>query len=392
MDFNLSFYIKTLQKGLVQHNKQLDAACLLLDPIATREDVNVILLDKKISNIVNRKTDIDDAIKAASAKPEIFKMMLTHFKQKVLPDLNSHLVEDTCQALLHCLSTDINVSSKTFERYQRFFQNEKWCEFLTHGLFYALARPNKREDSQPEENDFPLLEEVDNECPLCHTKLIKVVKGKPKRNYHIIQIFPDGLEGKQKEVFHNLFPKPKKLDTIQNKIALCFNHAENYVEDPEPEEYLELAQLKEKLACDYQAKQTLLQLDLENEISAVIHALQSTTYPEWEELNLTPLEIKQKILPEYALLKNTVQYHVLNYYRFISDLFAKTPDYDLIASSIKKAFRKLEQSHLSQPEIVEHLSHWMVEKTHSPPESLEACRILVSFFIQNCEVFNEIPQ
>ena len=67
-----------------------------------------------------------------------------------------------------------------------------------------------------------------------------------------------------------------------------------------------------------------------------------------------------------------------------------TGDFELIASEVKIAFKKLDNGTLSQDEIVEYLAEWIKNKTGVGNQHITACRIVVAYFIQNCEVFNEI--
>ena len=50
---------------------------------------------------------------------------------------------------------------------------------------------------------------------------------------------------------------------------------------------------------------------------------------------------------------------------------------------------KLEKAGLSQQDVISQLSEWIRNKAGLGTESLLACNIVVSFFIQNCEVFHK---
>ena len=103
-------------------------------------------------------------------------------------------------------------------------------------------------------------------------------------------------------------------------------------------------------------------------------------------LEYTALRIDEKISD--GLLRYEVRNHVVQYYRFIEHTFSEeTDNFDEIAASIKKASRKLESSGLSQKEVIEQLSEWVRIKTRMDIGGRLECHIVVSFFIQNCEVF-----
>lgn len=234
---------------------------------------------------------------------------------------------------------------------------------------------------------------VSYSCPICHKKLVQNIKGQSVKKYEIIQIFPEDLSKEDKVIFSEALSPPEKIKSSNNHIALCLDHAETYRLEPRLEEYLYLLQLKKAFLQNTQVKEAIITLDIEEEISEIITRLSAlSASDQLVPLSLKALKIKAKLLPENAMLINEVQNHVLTYYQFINSLLAQIENHDLIASSIKKAFLKLDKAQLSQPEIFEQLSEWLLQQTGLPHLSLAACKIVISFFIQSCEVFYEIPQ
>ncbi|MXQ48544.1 hypothetical protein GRB29_03870 [Streptococcus pneumoniae] len=133
--------------------------------------------------------------------------------------------------------------------------------------------------------------------------------------------------------------------------------------------------------------------NIETQITEVIDALNDYTGSSSSTtLNMTALKLNQKILPEHGVLRGTVQYHVLTYFSYIKDLFAENSNFIMIQCDIKKVFTQLANTNLSQPEIVENLANWLLNQSKLSNGHLDACKIIVSYFIQNCEVFNEITE
>ena|SRR5699024_5795109 len=128
-------------------------------------------------------------------------------------------------------------------------------------------------------------------------------------------------------------------------------------------------------------------VQLEEEIRTILAALQNPQDLEnLPQLEYTALRIDEKISD--GLLRYEVRNHVVQFYRFIETTFSeKTDNFDEIAASIKKASRKLEAAGLSQKEVIEQLSEWVRKQTRMDLGGSLACHIMVSFFIQNCEVF-----
>ena len=69
-----------------------------------------------------------------------------------------------------------------------------------------------------------------------------------------------------------------------------------------------------------------------------------------------------------------------------------TGDFDLIASEVATAYKKLDNGQLSQDEIVNQLAEWIKNKAGVGSKNMRACHIVVAYFIQNCEVFREISK
>ena len=112
------------------------------------------------------------------------------------------------------------------------------------------------------------------------------------------------------------------------------------------------------------------------------------------QLEYAALRIDQKISD--ALLMNDVRNHVLQYYRYIETIFSEMTDvFDDIAGEVKLSSQKLEKAGLSQEDVIYNLTEWIHNKAFAgDTKGKMACRIVVCFFIQNCEVFykNEISK
>ena len=65
-------------------------------------------------------------------------------------------------------------------------------------------------------------------------------------------------------------------------------------------------------------------------------------------------------------------------------------DYDKFCYQMKFQYKALAgQGTLSQREIYDGLSEWVHETTH---EDMSFCKVVVSFFVQKCEVFDVISE
>ena len=57
---------------------------------------------------------------------------------------------------------------------------------------------------------------------------------------------------------------------------------------------------------------------------------------------------------------------------------------------MKTAFLEAEEKLSNKNDIFNHLSKWLHTKV--PGSTIEACEAVISFFIQDCEVFREITE
>ena len=112
-----------------------------------------------------------------------------------------------------------------------------------------------------------------------------------------------------------------------------------------------------------------------------------------ESLQYAPHDIKEKIEPEYVTIKNDVSSKVSMYYGFIEEQLHQRDgingfDFDGLAMSVRHCYKNLSKQGLSQDHIYSQMALWVQRMTGC--ENLVACQILVAFFVQECEVFDEI--
>ena len=95
------------------------------------------------------------------------------------------------------------------------------------------------------------------------------------------------------------------------------------------------------------------------------------------------------------LLKKRIGVYVTDYYPYIRDCFKEQEGVDgfrldALSLQIKCCFIKMEGISENKSDIFDHLVDWIKSKTRST--SKDACEAVISFFVQNCEVFHEITE
>ena len=396
-EMTLSSLIQIMQDGFIQHDKQESAGRFLLESVTIQEDslCTTDLNSKKISRLVSRKDPVPDDIKQAALRNDIAVKVEEYFRQKVMSDINPYTKDDVLQKLMNIIIRDAEIAQRKKNEFQRLYDAEDDAYFLYSVFMYVLQRNNKIIANVVEYQDAPLLAEVNYECPLTHEKLVEEVKGIPKKKYEITQIFPDDLPSELAATFNAVYPRPKNLDAPENLIALSQEASENYLMSPMVDEYKKLYEIKQVTSKRYKAINAINRIELEAEIRAAIEGLISINPSDvLPQLEYAALRIDQKISD--ALLMNDVRNHVLQYYRYIETIFSEMTDvFDDIAGEVKLSSQKLEKAGLSQEDVIYNLTEWIHNKAFAgDTKGKMACRIVVCFFIQNCEVFykNEISK
>ena len=122
------------------------------------------------------------------------------------------------------------------------------------------------------------------------------------------------------------------------------------------------------------ARESIASEEIENELIAIIEKLSFVSDEE-----LKTFELK----------------YVCTYYGFIKETMRNLVDenklnFDLLALKIRTAYMKASISSNDKVIIFNLLVDWVMSK--NPLSSREACEILISFFVQDCEVFDEISE
>lgn len=281
--------------------------------------------------------------------------------------------------------TKYNVAEKCAEIFKEILHE---CEKKTAT---GKEKESARVSMDTEYADLPLLSEVNNECPICHAPLVKTIRGVSKPKYGIVKIFPSDLSAEDQAAFEAISKPPKDLELNDNKIALCLDHAEEYEMEPDTEEFKKMLALKKKYSDSYKLRMRIASQDLEEEIQDVIFAL--TDLPstiEFAELPLSALKVAEKIPDKCGVLQSDVEKDALKYYNFIRNQFSIAGNFNLIASEIKKTYELLAKDpNRTKEDIFVGLMNWILSSRHLESRHLLSARLVVSFFVQNCEVFEK---
>lgn len=241
------------------------------------------------------------------------------------------------------------------------------------------------------------LKEVGFHCPLCGKPLqSKNQKKREQKKFEIAHIYPNSPTNEQYIELTGLERLGENCESIENKIALCKDCHDEQDYHTTREDYLKLLNKKKKLICSMNLEEILDGMQIEKDIKKIINKLDNLNNLEVLELKYIPVEIDKKIKDEFLSLKIKVKTNVNYYYPLIFEEFKKNEtnennsSYEVICSQVKAAYLKIKKETNDQNIIFNELVNWLKYKTQETNN--EACEILISYFIQNCEVFDEIAK
>lgn len=252
----------------------------------------------------------------------------------------------------------------------------------------------KRKDpTEPEQQLY--LKEVSFVCPLCGKILRHSKQRKTNKLYQIAHIFPNSPTEEQYARLSNLPRLGSDSEAFENKIALCKDcHAQQDYHTT-TEDYLNLLEKKQHFLKLTELSEATLTMGLELQIADVVKRICTIDEDKMAVLNYMPVRLAQKFSSTELLLKNKVAMYVTCYYPYIRECFKELEGIngfclDALSLQIKSCFVKMEGISNNKSDIFDQLVSWVMAKTCTASKA--ACEAVVSFFVQNCEVFHEITQ
>lgn len=224
-----------------------------------------------------------------------------------------------------------------------------------------------------------LLGEADGYCPFpgCGRQLTITNNGKAVHTYEVSMI------DKQKSA------------TPENLMAMCPQCYATYLLDNSKKLTKELREIKRILSTHKQSVHLLDDLPLEKGIVGVIKKIKALGEKELFGASLDPKEIKQKLNPSQDMaLYIAVNGYVTTYYTRIKEIMMNLDkrgeiDYDEIQDQIHAFYKRLKKANKSRLETFNEIAG----KIHRVTLQDDLyCQIVVSYFVQSCEVFDAITE
>lgn len=241
--------------------------------------------------------------------------------------------------------------------------------------------------------NIALVSQADSVCPLCDTPLFYKKVGKSFKAYEIAHIYPLNPSSEEVELLRNEELLNHDVNHEDNLIPLCQSCHGKFDKPRTVTEYRHLLEIKKRYISRSGQEILWAEHNLESEIREVIAALYEENFVGTSiiEIEYEPSQIDEKVddtisRPTVRKIKNNVTDYFTSVKSHLSEIDKTAPGFsEIVSLQVKTYFLKQKQLGLEQQAIFDNLVSWVNIKTK--PRSIDAAEILVSFFVQNCEVF-----
>lgn len=255
-----------------------------------------------------------------------------------------------------------------------------------------MTKSNENRKSPTENMGLILFDEVGGICPQCTKPLMRKSNGRMTKLFEVAHIYPNSPRPHEVDLLKSEERLSDDVDGEANLIALCRDCHKIFDSPRTIDGYREMVAIKKTLQCLSNLKKGWFDNSIDDEINKVIASLASYSGEALEELSLEAITIDSKSDETLgSLVKIKIKNNVKYFYSEIKSKFSeldKTQPYtsDTIYSQVKTYYLKLKKQNLTQPQIFSALTDWIKNSTDC--KNTEASEIMVSFFIQNCEVYS----
>ncbi|MBC1416777.1 HNH endonuclease [Listeria innocua] len=238
-----------------------------------------------------------------------------------------------------------------------------------------------------------LYSQVDGRCPFCSKNLYYIKNNKIQKLFEIAHIYPANPKTHESELLKDVPRLSEDVNSMENLIVVCRDCHKKFDHPRTTEDYNRWYDLKKDLMLNDEAKSAFFDNNVEEEIIKVLNALVNIDCErELVQLSLSALKLDEKINKENSFIfRKKIREQVVDYYSMVREQFNELDvispyQFEKIATQVKGYYLTLSTINENQESVFRMLVTWLDEKTGKI--STLACEIIISFFIQNCEVFS----
>ena len=203
-------------------------------------------------------------------------------------------------------------------------------------------------------------------------------------------------ENGHKELLYDIAVIDPKEDPEDpdNLIAMCPECCAKYKVMRNKESIERVRERKKKLLENYEDQTLVADAHVQEGVRKVIEMIPSMRVDPNVDLNYSPVTLMEKIEPNNVLLFVKARGHVNVYVNDVKEAFQNMSRegklrYEPFCRLVRMTYENLRDKGYDQNRIYSELTKWLCNETK---EEWGACEVVISYFIQECEVFDVISK
>lgn len=252
-----------------------------------------------------------------------------------------------------------------------------------------------KRDSYSENEHSVLYAETGGCCPLCTLPILFQKKGsiKPSKGYEVAHIYPLNPTQSQATDLAG-HPVPADINALENVIALCPTCHTKYDKDFKLDELVRIRKIKDGYLSEARAKLTASQHTIQEEVYEILDAIAAFDFDETAlsptnfDVSTVDKKLKTGMSP---LQKREIKANAISFYVRIRDHIRTLEQQDqasvrILQNQVNSYYLAMNKQNPENKDLVfNYVAQWISAKTNKP---ILAAKVLTSFFVQNCEVFD----
>ena len=179
-----------------------------------------------------------------------------------------------------------------------------------------------------------------------------------------------------------------------NLIAMCPECCAKYKVMRNRESIERLRERKKKLLENYEDQTLVADAHVQEGVRKVIEMIPAIKVDPNVDLNYVPVKLKDKIEPENVRLLIRTKEHVNIYYKDVKEAFQNVSREGKLRFApfcrlVRMTYENFKDKGYDQNRIYRELTKWLCNETK---EDVDACEVVISYFIHECEVFDVISK
>ena len=363
---------------LILGKKNLSPVVTDAAPDVDARDISVFFKEKVLPMLDSNKNSLivlalkDIIASDSTIEPETIVEKVNNMTKEDIVSCNSFVLEDFLAGIF--LYTVLNVENRncensvreiTDEYIQSFETQKKSIKFITTYNNFSMEAAN---EVAIDARALVLLAETGGRCQKCGRIL--------------------GIKKEGNDINYAKIVRLSETDDI----ILCVD-CEREIRNLSEEDKLALLSDKHDLEILVKARDATSRHEIEKQIEQVLREVDLMDVTADTQLKMEPIKVENKITEKR--LKERVLFDVRRFYEGVNDTLDRLAgenklNVDRFAKSIKRMYEDASESQISQSAIYNLLVETLFEKTGR--KYREACEIIISYFVQRCEVFDEITK